>query len=166
MLALTHLIVALLFIQIFLLDRNDAFVALVFGVFIDLDHLIGLGDYAHANGVKALFDLDNIMNPGGHWKSILHNPVAVVLVGPLAYASRFAIPVVFWGLHIAMDLAQGEFLGQFSQAEAMLAFFSGALLVTLRYSKYIDSGHESTLAQFLRSEVHSAHNMFAARQAY
>lgn len=166
MLALTHLIVTLLLIQIFLLDRNDAFVAMVFGVFIDLDHLMGLKDYAHANGVRALFDLDNLMNPGGQWKSMLHSPIALVMVGPLSYASRFAVPVVFWGVHIAMDVVQEGFLGQFSQAEAMLAFFSGALLVTFRYSKHIESGHEATLFQYLRSEFSSPNKTLRLGRLY
>jgi hypothetical protein len=166
MLALTHLIVTLLFIQIFLLDRNDAFVALVFGVFIDLDHLMGLRDYTQANGMKAVFDLDHLMNPGGHWKSVLHTPIGLAIVGPLAFASRLAIPLVFWSLHIAMDFVQEGFLGQFSQAEAMLAFFSGSLLVTLRYSKYLESGREGTLLQYLRSEMSSTRGMFAASGSY
>jgi len=153
MLALTHLIVTLLLIQIFLLDRNDAFVALVFGCFIDLDHLMGLREYTQTNGLSGVFDLDHLMNPGGHWKSVMHNPIALAIVAPLAFASRMAIPLVFWGLHISMDMVQEGFLGQFSQAEAMLAFFSFALLVTLRYSKYIESGHEGTLVQYVRSEV-------------
>ena len=153
MLALTHLIVTLLLIQIFLLDRNDAFVALVFGCFIDLDHLMGLREYTQTNGLSGVFDLDHLMNPGGHWKSVMHNPIALAIVAPLAFASRMAIPLVFWGLHISMDMVQEGFLGQFSQAEAMLAFFSFALLVTLRYSKYIESGREGTLVQYIRSEV-------------
>jgi len=166
MLALTHLIVTLLLIQIFLLDRNDAFVALVFGVLIDLDHLIGLKDYAHANGIKALLNVDNLMNPGGHWKSILHNPMALAIVGPLAFASRLAIPLIFWGVHIAMDIVQEGYLGQFSQTEAMLAFFSFALLITLRYSKHIESGREASLLEYFRSEMSSSRNILSAGQGY
>ena len=166
MLALTHLIVTLLFIQIFLLDRNDAFVALVFGVFIDLDHVMGLQDYTEANGIKAVFDLDHLMNPGGHWKSILHNPIALAIVGPLTYASRLAIPLIFWGLHITMDYVQEEVLGQFSQVEAMIAFFSFSLLITLRYSKYADSGHEGGMREYLESEASSARNLLAARNSF
>jgi len=166
MLALTHLIVTLLFIQIFLLDRNDAFVALVFGVFIDFDHLFGLRDYTQTNGIIAVFDFDNILNPGGHWKSVLHNPIGLAVVAPLAFVSRLAIPLVFWGLHVALDIVQEGFLGQFTRAEAMLAFFSFALFVTLRYSKYLDSGHEGTLLRFLRSEMTSARGLFAARNSY
>ena len=166
MLALTHLIVALLLIQILMLDRNDAFVALVFGVFIDFDHLFGLREYARTNGITAVFDFDNVLNPGGHWKSILHNPIALAVVGPLAIVSRLAIPVIFWGVHIAMDIIQEGFLGQFSRVEAMLAFISFALLVTLRFSKYIDSGHEGDLRRYLKSEVSSVRDSFAARSCF
>lgn len=166
MLALTHLIVTLLLIQVFLLDRNDAFVALVFGVFIDLDHLMGLKDYTQANGVKAIFDLDHLMNPGGHWKSVMHNPVAITIVGPLTYASRLAIPLVFWGVHILLDIVQEGFLGQFSQVEVMFMFFCASLLVTLRYSRYIESGHEGTFFQFLRRELSSSKTIFSAAPYY
>jgi len=166
MLALTHLIVALLLIQVLMLDRNDAFVALVFGVFIDLDHLFGLRDYAQTNGMKAVFDFDNILSPGGHWKSILHSPIALAMVGPLAFVSRLAIPVIFWGTHVAMDIIQEGFLVQFSRAEAMLAFFSFASLVTLRFSKYIDSGHEGNLGRYLKSEASSVKDLFAARSCF
>jgi len=166
MLALTHMIVTLLLIQVFLLDRNDAFVALIFGVFIDLDHLIGLKDYAHANGIKALFNFDNLMDPGGHWKSILHNPMALAIVGPLAFASRLAIPLVFWGVHILMDMVQEGVLGQFSQVEAMLGFIALAMLVTLRYSKHIESGRDETFLKYLRSELSSTKSIFSAHQGY
>src|SRR4030066_378891 len=50
MLALTHIVASLLLIQLMTLDRNDAFVALLFGVFIDLDHLFGLKNYAESVG--------------------------------------------------------------------------------------------------------------------
>jgi hypothetical protein len=166
MLALTHLIVALLLIQILVLDKNDAFVALVFGVFIDLDHFFGLRDYAQTNGIKAVFDLDSILNPGGHWKSMMHNPIALAMVAPLAFVSRLAIPVVFWGVHVAMDIVQEGFLGQFSQAEAMLAFLSLALLVSLRFSMYIDAGHDGDLRKYLKSEISSVRGLFSARECY
>ena len=166
MLAITHLIVSLLLIQIFVLDRNDAFVALVFGVLIDLDHLIGLKDYAKANGIMAVFDFDNLLNPGGHWKSVLHNPMALAIVGPLSFASRLAIPLIFWGVHVGMDLFQDGLLGQFSQIEAMLLFFASTALVTARYSKYLESGHQGTLSEFLGSEAKAARSIFSAKASY
>jgi hypothetical protein len=152
MLSITHIVVSLLLIQILNLDRNDAFVALVFGVFIDLDHLFGLKDYTKANGFRSLMDFHTLVNPGGHWKSMMHNPVALAVVGPLSVASKLAIPLVFWGVHISMDFIQESFLGEFSQAEAMLLVFSGFALVTLRYSKFVESGYCGGIIELFKKE--------------
>ena len=40
MLAITHLVVSLLLIQVLMLDRNDSFVALTFGVFIAMGNFL------------------------------------------------------------------------------------------------------------------------------
>ena len=161
MLALTHLIVSLLLIQLLTLDRNDAFVGLLFGVFIDVDHLIGLKDYTQTNGYAAVFDLDSITNPGGHWKSLFHSPVAVAVVGPLSVASRFAIPLVFWGIHVAMDFVEETFLGNFSGVEAMLFAMVGIAFVSLRYAKYLESYARGTLGQYFRVEMEGIKRLFS-----
>jgi hypothetical protein len=153
MIAITHLVVSLLLIELMHLDRNDAFIALVFGVFIDLDHLFGLRDYVHANGVVAMFQFDNLVNPGGQWKSLMHSPVAVMIVGPLSVASRLAIPLIFWGVHLLMDAVQEGFLGVFSSQEALLLFLSAAGVLTLRYARCIVSGKASTIREYLKLEV-------------
>lgn len=152
MLAITHLVVTLLLIQIIVLDRNDAFVALLFGVLIDLDHLMGLKDYTDAHGLRALMNWDTLVDPGGHWKSMLHNPVAIAIIGPLSVVSRLAIPLIFWGVHLMMDLAQEAFLGQFSDVEAMLLFFATLGVVTLRFSKYLETHHDGSVIEYLRAE--------------
>lgn len=152
MLAITHLVVTLLLIHILVLDRNDAFVALVFGVLIDLDHLMGLKDYADAHGVRALMDWDTLVNPGGHWKSILHNPVAIALVGPLSAVSRLGIPLLFWGIHMIMDMVQESCLAQFSTAEEMLLLFSSAALIAIRYTAYSTRHWGSTFTDYLKAE--------------
>ncbi|OGS55227.1 MAG: hypothetical protein A3K60_04780 [Euryarchaeota archaeon RBG_19FT_COMBO_56_21] len=153
MIAVTHLVVSLLLIELMHLDRNDAFVALVFGVFIDLDHLFGLRDYVRANGVTAVFDLGDIVNPGGHWKSLMHSPVAVMVVGPVSIASRLAVPLLFWGTHLLMDIAQVQVLGVLSSQESVFLFLAAAGLVTIRYARCIATGSASTLAEYLRFEI-------------
>lgn len=141
-------------------DRNDAFVALLFGVFIDIDHVLGLQNYAESHGLKAIFDLDSLMNPGGQWKSMLHNPVAVAVVGPLSVASRLAIPLVFWAVHISMDYLEDSFLGLFSAPEAMLLALVGFGLVSLRYAKYIESYSLASLGQYLSFELTGLRRLF------
>jgi len=153
MIALTHLVVSLLLIELLTLDRNDAFVALLFGVFIDFDHLIGLRDYAKANGVRAVLDFDSLAHADGHWKSLLHSPVAIAVVGPISVASRLMIPLLFWGVHISMDFVEENLLGNFSSLEAMLLAIAGIGLVTIRYAKYLQSYAEGEFVQYLKIEL-------------
>jgi hypothetical protein len=160
MLSITHLVVSLLLIQLLNLDRNDAFIALVFGVFIDLDHLFGLKQYTEARGIAALLDFDSLMNPGGQWKSMFHSPVAVGVVAPLSVGSRLAIPILFWGVHLAMDFAEDTFLGLFSAPEAMLLALAGIALVSMRYAKCLESGTTTGILGYLRSEASSIRGAF------
>ena len=140
--AVTHLVVSLLLIHILTLDRSDAYVALMFGVFIDVDHLFGLKGYIDAHGVGGVLDFDSLINADGPWKSMLHSPIAVMIVGPVATASRLALPLVFWGIHITMDYAEDTFLGLFSIGEmALLAgCFSALLLLSHRRACVFEPG--------------------------
>lgn len=133
--AVTHLVVSLLLIHLLTLDRNDAYVALMFGVFIDVDHLFGLKGYIDAHGISAVLDIDSLMHPDGQWKSMLHSPMAVMIVGPVATASRLALPLVFWGVHIAMDYAEDVFLGLFSLGEILLLAGASSALLVLSYRR-------------------------------
>jgi len=153
MLATTHLIASLLLIQLMSLDRNDAFVALLFGVFIDVDHFFGLKDYVAANGASGLFHLEDLMHPEGQWKSLLHSPMAAVVVGQVSVASRLAIPVLFWGAHLVMDYVQESFLGVFSIAEMAFCASLLSILVWIRYSGFARDRPEGSFVDYLRSEV-------------
>jgi hypothetical protein len=159
MISITHLVVSLLLIQLMNLDRNDAFVALVFGVFIDIDHLFGLREYAETRGFAALFDIDSLMNPGGQWKSLFHSPMAVGMVAPMSVGSRLAVPLLFWGVHLTMDFAEDNILGLLSAPEAVLAVIAACGFVSLRYAKYLEAGSASTLMEYFRREVRSFRNM-------
>jgi hypothetical protein len=162
MLALTHIVASLLLIQLMTLDRNDAFVALLFGVFIDLDHLFGLKNYAEAEGVRSLFDLDTMMDPGGRWKSIMHSPVAVMITGPLSIASKLAIPLIFWGVHISMDYVEQNLLGNFSSLEAALLVLSGFALLSIRFSLFVEGAGAKNFREYVRAELRSLRSMGGA----
>ncbi|MBN1677615.1 MAG: hypothetical protein JW880_03670 [Candidatus Thermoplasmatota archaeon] len=159
MLSITHLVVSLLLIQLLGLDRNDAFIALVFGVFIDLDHLFGLRQYTEARGMAALLDFDSLMNPGGQWKSMFHSPMAVGIIAPLSLGSRLGIPILFWGVHLLMDFAEDAYLGLFSAPEAMLLALTGLALVSIRYARSIESETAMGLLTYLRSEFSGLRNV-------
>lgn len=160
MLAITHLVVSLLLIQLMMLDKNDAFVALMFGVFIDLDHLMGLGNYARPRGISSIFNLHSIMQAGGQWKSMLHSPMAVAVVAPLSTASRLAIPLIFWSVHIGMDYLEESVLGNFSSTEAILLAFAGIAFIGIRYAKHLESAAEGTLRLYLKDEIEGMKGLF------
>jgi len=160
MLAVTHLIVSLLLIYLLTLDRNDAFIALLFGVFIDLDHLFGLKEYAEARGIEALFDVEALSNPGGQWKSMMHSPIAVMVVGPVATASRLAIPLIFWGMHVLMDYVQDALLGILSFPEIALLVSASALLIGLRYRDARAGSPGITFGRFFRLEMAGIRRIF------
>ena len=149
MLAITHLAVSLVLIHLLTLDKNDSFMALVFGVFIDLDHLFGLKDYVAAHGVGGVFDIDSLMHADGQWKSMFHNPIAAMVVGPVAAASRLAIPLIFWGVHMAMDYAEDTVMGVFSASEMLLQSGAFIALASLAFRKARMRDPELGPAEFL-----------------
>lgn len=150
MLALTHLIVSLLLINLLTLDRNDSFVALLFGVVIDVDHLFGLKEYVDVHGAGSVLDLNSLMSADGQWKSLLHNPMAAMVVGPVAVGSRLALPLVFWGVHVTMDYAEDSVLGLFSVWEISLLVASTAALIMLCFRRFRMANPEEGLPSFVR----------------
>ncbi|MDQ1372265.1 MAG: hypothetical protein QG582_1181 [Candidatus Thermoplasmatota archaeon] len=160
MLAVTHLVVSFLLIYVMSLDRNDAFIALMFGAFIDIDHLFGLKAYVDVHGVTSVLDFDALTSADGQWKSLLHSPVAVMVVGPVATASRLAVPLVFWGVHISMDFVEDAYLGLFSAWEMALLLGSTAALLFLGFRKARVSEPEVSFAGFLSRQWSSAVSPF------
>ncbi len=160
MLSITHVVVSLLLIQLMSLDRSDAFVAMLFGVFIDVDHLFGLAKYTESNGVSAVFDIHRLLTPGGQWKSMLHTPMAAAVVMPLSTAFKLAVPLVFWGVHLLMDFIEQNYLGNFSAIEAGLLIFAGLGVVTLRYSRFLMTDSTPSLREYVRSEIDSVMSIF------
>jgi hypothetical protein len=152
MLAITHLIVSLLLIQVLLLDKNDAFVALLFGFAIDADHLIGLHKYVGIHGLAGVTDISSLMHPEGQWRSMLHNPIAAAVVGPLSVVSRAAIPIVFWGLHLLMDSVAGA-IGDFSVLEAAILAFAAIALLAIRYGEYLKAASKTDFVAYAFSEI-------------
>jgi Ni,Fe-hydrogenase I cytochrome b subunit len=164
MLSITHIVVTLLLIQLMSLDRNNAFVALLFGVFIDVDHLFGLVKYTELNGVASILDFHTLMNPGGQWKSMLHNPIAAAVVVPISAAFTLAVPLIFWGVHLLMDYAEQAFLGHFSAVEAWIIVFAGLGLVALRYRRHIMTvSPELSFGEYLRRELNGLRSLFRAK---
>jgi hypothetical protein len=161
MLATTHLAVALLLIMALNLNRTEALVALTFGVFIDFDHLFGLGSYVRAEGAAGIVDVSGMMGSDMQWKSVLHSPVALGLFVPMSDSFRFFIPMIFWGAHISLDYIQQNFLGIGSAAEMILFFSVVAVLIFMR-SRNSNTPIRSTrdLPRFVYREIGTMTGIF------
>lgn len=88
------------------LNRDEWFIGLMFGVFIDIDHVFAIPRYVQENGFLALLT-PTLEDPSGHpWKSLLHRPVGAFIMMPLSVGWRFFFPALFWGVHMCMDIYQ------------------------------------------------------------
>lgn len=76
--------------------------ALVFGVLIDLDHLLQLPGYVAANGLAALTP-GEILRWGAQWQGFMHTPWALLLVIPACVVFASWLPAVAWALHMVQD---------------------------------------------------------------
>jgi hypothetical protein len=70
------------------------------------------------------------------------------------------VPLLFWGVHISMDVIEESLLGNFSTIEAMLFAVVGLALVTIRYGKYLESYASGTFSHYLRMEFDGLRGVF------
>jgi hypothetical protein len=152
MLAITHLVVVLLLIKVMELDRQEATAALLFGVIIDLDHIFGMADYVSKVGWGNAANVNMALTSDVQWKSLMHQPVAAVVVGPIAALFRFSIPLLAWGVHLIMDYVQIEYLGVASAKEMVFLLSLAFLLLFLELSDFRERSAESGWARFLEWE--------------
>ena len=155
LLAITHLFVVMLIIRQLDLDRNEAMVGMLFGVFIDIDHLLSIPNFINTNGASNLTNPESLLNSGIQWKSTLHSPIAVLVVAPASIAFRFVIPLSFWGIHILMDTVQIEYLGIASFAEILLIvlLFLTMMWTELRVFNKQHHDYERSTGKFVSWEM-------------
>lgn len=136
MLTPTHIVVVILVAMLLRLDRNEWFVAVMFGIVIDVDHLFALPRYVSANGWSAVLNQSWDDGSGLPWKSWFHYPLTAIVVGHLSLGWRFALPIAFWSLHLGMDGLQ-QILGDLNTVlESALLLGSAAGIVFLTYSDW------------------------------
>lgn len=77
------------------LGQNEIVLAYIFGVAIDLDHLVKVYPYLKENGwgVKRYFN----------WRTSLQEPVSLLWIVPLSIYLSSMIPVVFFMGHMLLD---------------------------------------------------------------
>ena len=118
------------------LNRDEWFIALLFGVVIDADHLFALPRFVSDNGWAALLRQSWDDASGLPWRSWFHHPMAAIVVGYLSIGWRLALPLAFWALHLGMDGLQLMLGGLNIVAESALLLGSTAGIISLTYSHW------------------------------
>jgi hypothetical protein len=91
----THVLATTLGVKLMGLDGRDTVLAYLFGVAVDIDHLIKAPFYYRAVGLANKKDY--------YWRSSLQEPVALFWIIPLSVLLQTAVPVIFFLIHVAMD---------------------------------------------------------------
>lgn len=156
MLAVTHLLLVLLLICWFELDQRAAFATLLFGVFIDVDHIFGMMEFVIQQGWENSLNVQAALSSDIQWKSLLHSPEGILFVAPVVLASRMVLPLVAWALHLLMDHVQINYLGIASPLEFLLIFLFMMGLLHLDRTRFVALGGAPAVKTFLRWEVHRA----------
>jgi len=147
MIAIVHLLVVFVLIKAFHLDRVEALVALLFGVFIDIDHIFGMVDFIKVQGFTGAFDLNAALSSDIQWKSLLHSPIAATIIAPISIGFRMAVPILAWGLHLMMDYVQTEYLGVLSVTEMTLMVGLIIALLALEKRELASDGRKTHLCR-------------------
>lgn len=150
MLTTTHLAVTVLICLMLNLNQDEWFIALLFGVMIDADHIFGTPRYVSHNGWGALLRRSWDDGSGATWKSLLHYPVGSFVVLPLSTGWRYLLPALFWALHLELDYIQNATGFWSTPIEASLLTLSCAGIVYLLYRNWSDARPEGDFRQFSR----------------
>lgn len=131
------------------LDREEWFVALAFGVFIDADHLFALPRYVSDNGAAAILSPTWDDGSGLPWKSSFHHPEGAFVVGYLAIGWRFLIPLLFWGTHLTIDEFQLATLQHSAIIESVFLCAVVGGVVFLGYTRWLELEPEGDFQKYL-----------------
>ncbi len=148
MLALTHLLLVLLLISWFGLDRKVAFSTILFGVLIDIDHIIGIVEFVGQQGWGNVLNIQAALESDIQWKSLLHSPEGIMFVAPVVLSSRMVIPLVAWSLHLVMDHVQVHYLGIMSPVELLIMALLALCLLLIDRSRYVALGGRTSMRPF------------------
>jgi membrane-bound metal-dependent hydrolase YbcI (DUF457 family) len=92
---IAHILVTILFVKLTGLTGIEVFWAFVFGVAIDLDHLIKVPLYVKQNGLKVV--------RYWNWRTSFQEPVSYLWIIPLCIYFQTWVPVFFFTTHIILD---------------------------------------------------------------
>jgi len=148
-LSTTHLAAVILLGLLLDLDWNEWFVALLFGIGLDIDHLFAAPGYVARNGWGAILAPSWDDGSGLAWRSLMHYPVGAFVVMPLAVGWRLMLPLLFWLSHLFMDYLQAATLAYSAMVEG--AFFAMACsgIFAIGYYRWRAAAGSSGLVPFL-----------------
>ncbi|OLC88265.1 MAG: hypothetical protein AUI86_04385 [Gemmatimonadetes bacterium 13_1_40CM_3_66_12] len=95
----THALATTLGVRLLKLTGSGVVLAYVFGVGVDLDHVIKAPFYLKAIGLKN--------ERGYYWRTSLQEPVALLWILPLCFFLGTWVPAIFFVIHLAMDYSVG-----------------------------------------------------------
>jgi len=139
MMAFNHLLVVIILIRLLKLDHNEAFVALLFGFLLDLDHLMGIPSFINEYGWVAIFNIDSLLHNEVQWKSAMHSSEAFIVVSVISIFFRMYIPIMFWSIHILMDWVQVTYWNIIAWPELIIMIIFGIILLSIEFRIYSDS---------------------------
>jgi hypothetical protein len=151
MLITTHIAVTILLCLILNLNRDEWFIAFMFGVVIDADHLFAAPRYVSHNGWEALFRRSWDDGSGLPWRSLLHYPVGAFVVVPLSIGWRFFLPALFWALHLELDYIQTATLSWSTPIEAAVMTSSCIGIVYVLNRNWSEANPEGDFRQFIEA---------------
>lgn len=131
------------------LDREEWFVALTFGVLIDLDHLFAAPRYIGENGWSAILRPTWDDGSGLQWRSLLHEPMGAFVVAPLSIGWRYFVPLVFWGAHVSLDKLQNATLDYSAPIESALLALVCFGILYVWYGRWSEDRDEVGFRLFL-----------------
>ena len=97
----THALATTLGVQAFRLRGSDMALAYIFGVGVDIDHVIKAPYYAAIRAIGRRRQL------GYYWRTSLQEPVALLWIVPLCFFLGTWVPALFFLVHLAMDYSVG-----------------------------------------------------------
>jgi hypothetical protein len=147
------------------LNRHERFVALLFGVFIDFDHLLAVPRYLAGNSVSSMMAFGFEDPEGLPWKSLLHRPMGAFIVIPMAVGWRFLVPAAFWGIHILMDAFQQSSAMYSVALEACLFAAAVGAIVALDYLGVTRTRGGRTLMEYCEDVGRRLRGVFGTRRS-
>jgi len=99
MIITTHVIATISLGKLLGIQRfSDWFLAFLFGVLVDLDHLKIFRSRHRGNG-----DWMRFFNRELPVRTFLQEPISILWIVPLSFYLKNPVPMIFWSLHVFMD---------------------------------------------------------------